>query len=265
MRRVALPLALTLAAVFALAVPQPARAQNDFTDRSFTLCGGLQVSCASFTTQVQQVGANDWRLIIHVRNTSGNTTDWTGPGTGVGVGSESSVITKFYIRTTSAMSGQDLLASNLASQGETATGLQDWQAWQLNKRNGGLGFKWTQELDNVDADKGACSGIVTAFNAPYLPCNGSMDPRTEGIFTLYFSERPVLENIAAQIYNIDAPSCYPSLQGPNAGQNDPFCESEWAVVPEPITTMLLATGLAGMGGAGLLRRRRRKGLEVVDD
>ncbi len=75
----------------------------------------------------------------------------------------------------------------------------------------------------------------------------------------------MLENIAAQLYNIDAPSCYPTLQGPNAGQDDPFCESDAAVVPEPITTVLLATGLAGMGGAGYLRRRRRRGQELADD
>jgi hypothetical protein len=35
--------------------------------------------------------------------------------------------------------------------------------------------------------------------------------------------------------------------------------SDWAVVPEPVTIVLLGSGLAGLGGAGLLRRRKRGG------
>ncbi len=34
---------------------------------------------------------------------------------------------------------------------------------------------------------------------------------------------------------------------------------ECAVLPEPVTMLLIGTGLAGIGGAGLLRRRRRNG------
>ncbi len=37
--------------------------------------------------------------------------------------------------------------------------------------------------------------------------------------------------------------------------------SDWAVVPEPVTLVLLGSGLAGVGGAAALRRRRR-GIEI---
>jgi hypothetical protein len=53
------------------------------------------------------------------------------------------------------------------------------------------------------------------------------------------------------------------------GSANPTCPegegkcSDWAVVPEPITMVLLGTGLAGVGGAAALRRRRR-GHDVTD-
>ncbi|MDH4349322.1 MAG: PEP-CTERM sorting domain-containing protein, partial [Gemmatimonadota bacterium] len=41
--------------------------------------------------------------------------------------------------------------------------------------------------------------------------------------------------------------------------NDPAVQAcGTTVTPEPVTMSLLATGLAGMGGAGLVRRRRKQ-------
>jgi hypothetical protein len=41
-----------------------------------------------------------------------------------------------------------------------------------------------------------------------------------------------------------------------AGEPDPSCSE--TVIPEPITMTLLATGLAGMGGVGFIRRRKKE-------
>jgi len=42
----------------------------------------------------------------------------------------------------------------------------------------------------------------------------------------------------------------------NSGPTDPVCGEE-TVIPEPATMMLLATGLVGLGGASLMRRRKQ--------
>jgi hypothetical protein len=43
----------------------------------------------------------------------------------------------------------------------------------------------------------------------------------------------------------------------NQGPYDPNCLPPTTTTPEPVTMTLLATGLAGMGGAGFIRRRRK--------
>jgi hypothetical protein len=44
----------------------------------------------------------------------------------------------------------------------------------------------------------------------------------------------------------------------NAGPYDPACSPPVTATPEPVTMTLLATGLAGMSGAGFLRRRKKQ-------
>lgn len=98
------------------------------------------------------------------------------------------------------------------------------------------------------------------------------DPATTGIgndgntysFTLTFDGDPNLAGATFALHSQAGPNgCSTKLFiDPNGNVNTidaPSAEcGGTTTVPEPITMSLLATGLAGMGGAGLVRRRNKK-------
>ncbi|HET9603700.1 MAG TPA: PEP-CTERM sorting domain-containing protein [Gemmatimonadales bacterium] len=107
-------------------------------------------------------------------------------------------------------------------------------------------------------------------SAGWQAANGN--PAVQGIgndgnsyhFTLTFDGDPALAGATFALHSQAGPNgCSTKLFiDPNGGVNTidaPSAEcGGTTTVPEPITMSLLATGLAGMGGAGLIRRRNKK-------
>lgn len=95
-------------------------------------------------------------------------------------------------------------------------------------------------------------------NAP-APVNGLMNGESV-TFTFTLSGTPDLSNLQLAIHDqggTGAGGCVTSTKLVVTGgvANDPTCGS--TTVPEPMTMSLLATGLAGMGGLGAFKRRRK--------
>jgi hypothetical protein len=91
------------------------------------------------------------------------------------------------------------------------------------------------------------------------PANGLHDGQTV-TFTFTLTGNPDLTNLQLAIHDqggTGAGGCATSTKLVVTGgvANDPTCGS--TTVPEPVTMSLLATGLAGMGGLGAFKRRRK--------
>jgi hypothetical protein len=179
-----------------------------------------------------------------------------------------SVITEIYIRFTDLTGnaledGSGNLFNPLMThfQGDGPVGASEWGVTRRpNNRHdffGGHGStEWSVGIGSV-ANNNLCGGLIAAAADPAdaLPnkCQDDYHRRVIAEFNFANAETPVGDIQWDFMLHVNR-VCI--------DENDTECEeSDWAHVPGPITTVLVGSGLLGLGGVGWFRRRRK----VIDD
>jgi hypothetical protein len=246
---------LSLAGGLALIGATPAWADGF---RSYQVCGGDQfVTCAAI--EITVVGSN---VTMRVWNLSGNA--------GVtGVASPANTVINsigFY----NVPAGVAAVTGSLSTSGPARPGDTpgNWNLANGGKLNFGVDFKATSG-NNLDSGiaSGCASGASLGSSPPNLYLNPCADPASDptGWVTFNFqiaggSWDPNTSDIVFRGQNAQTGERTECWAAPTPGGRPANCTS--AAVPEPITMTLLATGLASMGGAGFIRRRRNRNTVV---
>lgn len=199
-----------------------------------TQCGGNTFStCASVTVTIVTTGANAGQVTMTVTNLSGAQGTWDG-----------TVFTQVGMYNLPAGVDYGTLKSVTCTVGCTTT---DQKAnWQLGT-NGLSGVGIDPTVIGTDTKNGVNGAIATGQTYVF-------------VFTITnYGSITSLSDFA--IHGQMGPSsCSTKLvwsgSAPNTATGSPD-GSCFSTTPEPITMALVGTGLAGMGGMGLIRRRKK--------
>jgi len=236
--------ALGLAAMLATGL-----ASNAWADgfKSYHVCGGYTfATCAA--VQISVVGQN---VTVRVWNLSGNSAATYGTTTYAGT-----VFTGIGFYNVPAGAG---LASQFSVSGP-AYGSTNPGGWAIaNQQLGGFTFYRTN-TPGGNATNGITSGCASSGQLPSVPlytnnCTPNLGSNwVTFTFKISGTWDPATSDLALR-----------GINGPNGartecltGATGTLAANCTTVTPEPVTMSLLATGLAGMGGAGFLRRRKQK-------
>jgi hypothetical protein len=243
---------LSLVGGLALASATPAFADGF---QSYRFCGGDTFkTCAA--VEITVVGSN---VTMRVWNLSGNMAGTYGQAAGSNAGSIVNGIGFFNIPTGLQVVTNSLTVTGPVRGTDTPTG------WNL-KNFGSVAFAVDYRAATSRNDGGISSGCATSGQLPGTPPNLYQNPcdasfgNSANWVTFNFqitggSWDPTTSDISFRVYDgitNEASECW---TGTTPGGRPATCVT---VTPEPVTMTLLATGLAGMGGAGFLRRRKNK-------
>jgi hypothetical protein len=223
------PTALLLGLLLFSAGEGMAQPLGEFCGRS-----GFFLNACATLVDVQQTAVNQLTLIVENSSVYPDPNGDVFPTSFIGT-----IVMKFKDGT---------VPNNLKATAAVATittspwGRSGTLAWKgVNNAGGATGIDWDAKITK---DGAASEGIRPGERVAIL---------------VTFNENVTKEDLelwAMQLQNIGSEENCQLYEGKGEGE----C-SDWAVVPEPVTMVLLGTGLAGMGGVAALRRRRR-GLEI---
>ena len=244
--------ALSLAAGLALVGSTPAWADGF---KEWRVCGGdTFMTCAA--VQVTVVGQN---VTLRIWNLSGNGYATHGAGLSAVNGSIINGIGFYNLPAGVSVATNTLSVSGPVRPGDNPTG------WNL-RNQGSVAFAVDFRTATSRQNGGIASGCATPSQLPGSPPNLFVNPCQGGLgnnanwvemtFQINGTWDPSGSAISLKAYNGMTNQGTECWTAPTPVTNKPTnCTT---VAPEPVTMTLLATGLAGMGGAGFLRRRKNK-------